>query len=155
MSDEPLADGVRELLDRPLVRKLLRYSATSAIGIVFGQGSLLLLTAVAGWPGVPANVASVTIGAVPSYLMNRYWTWQKRGRNRWMAEVLPFWVMTLLGLLCSTVAVAYADHRWGTPLAISAASLAGFGVVWIAKFVVLDRWLFGVDPPAELADTHT
>jgi putative flippase GtrA len=136
---------VRSALRRPLVRKLVRYSGASLAGTVVGQGSLLFFTAGLDWPGVPANLASVTLGAVPNYLINRYWTWQKSGPNRLATEVLPFWIMTLLGLLVSTAFVAYADHRWGTPGAILLASMSGFALLWVAKFFVLDRLLFKVE----------
>ena len=109
------------------------------------------------WPGVPANLVSVTVGAVPNYLVNRYWTWGKKTKNRFWGEVVPFWGMTLVGLAVSTVFVAFADARWGSPLSISLASMAGFGVVWAAKFFVLDRVLFkqhpgsDYDPPGQSA----
>jgi putative flippase GtrA len=138
--------GRQGLLDRPLVRKLFRYSLTSLAGVAVGQSTLVLCVAVLGWPGVASNLVAVSAGTVPNYLLNRYWTWQKFGRNRFFGEVLPFWTMTLLGLLLSTIAVAYADHRWGTTFAISAANLSGFGVLWVAKFLLLDRVLFATRP---------
>jgi putative flippase GtrA len=132
-------------LDRPLVRKLWRYSLTSIVGTIVGQGSLIALSAGLGWPGVPANLTAVTLGAIPNYLINRYWTWQKTGPNRLATEVLPFWIMTILGLVLSTLFVAYADDRWGTTTAIVIASTSGFALLWVAKFIVLDRLLFRVE----------
>lgn len=131
------------LFERPLIHKLFRYSMVSVVGVTCGQTTLTICTAVLGWPGVPANLVAVTAGAIPSYLLNRYWVWEKSGPNSFRTEILPFWIMSLLGLLLSTIAVAYAEDRWGSPsLAINIANLAGFGVLWIAKFLILDRVLF-------------
>jgi putative flippase GtrA len=137
--------GVTEVLQRPMVRKLLRYSVGSVVGTVTGQGLLILFHSGFGWSGTTSNIAAVCISTIPVYLINRYWTWQKRGPNRWMTEIIPFWVMTLLGLLLSTLAVAYADARWDTQLAVTIASMSGFAVLWLAKFMILDKVLFKQD----------
>lgn len=133
---------LRRLIDRPLVGKLLRYSMTSAVGVVVGQGLLLILSGPLGWPGVAANLTAVAISSVPVYLIYRGWVWRKSGRNSLLTEVLPFWLMTLLGLVVSTAFVALADRRSDSPLVYVLASSAGFGVVWVAKFFVLDRFIF-------------
>ena len=57
--------------------------------------------------------------------------------------------MAFLGLALSTMAVGWADDRWGGQVAISVANLSAFGLLWVAKFLVLDRMLF-----AELEDRH-
>lgn len=124
------------------LRKLVRYSIASTFGTVVGLGTLYLLVARAKWAGVPANITAVTLGAIPNYIVNRYWTWQKRGRSSLTGEVLPFWLLALIGLGISTLFVHYADQRWGTPAAILLANITGFAVVWTAKFAVLDRVLF-------------
>jgi putative flippase GtrA len=69
----------------------------------------------------------------------------KKGRNSFFTEVLPFWGMALLGLVFSTWLVAIADRRWGTTIAIQAANLSAFGVLWVFKFLVLNHVLFKVE----------
>ncbi len=127
---------------RPLVRKLFRYSLASVSGSIVGVGSLTIFSAVFGWGGVPSNLLSVTLGTIPNYLVNRYWTWERSGRDRMGTEAAVFWVLAVLGLIVSTVFVAYADHRWGTTLALVIAQLLGFGSLWVAKFVFLDKVLY-------------
>lgn len=127
---------------RALARKLYRYSVASIAGTIIGTGSLALFTAVFGWPAELSNVLSVTLGTIPNYLINRYWTWQRAGRERMATESAVFWVLALLGLLISTVCVSYAERRWDTTLALVAAQLAGFGVLWVGKFLFLEKVLF-------------
>ena len=130
------------VLDRAFGQKVLRYSAASLVGVVVGQSCLLLFYGVLDLNGVLSNFLAVAISSVPAYLINRYWVWQKRDRNDLRREVIPFWGMAFLGLLLSSAAVAVVDRRTDWPPAISAANLAGFGVLWVAKFLVLDEYLF-------------
>lgn len=127
----------------PLVGKLVRYSAASVAGVVTSQATLLFCFTVVGLSAAMSNVIAVTLGAVPNYLINRAWTWKKNDRHSVSREVVPFWAMAFLGLLLSTVAVDWAADRFDdNPLAVSGANIAAFGVLWVAKFVVLDRVLF-------------
>ncbi len=138
-----------QVLDRPIVRKLLRYAAASMVGVVTGQSSLLLFYEVFDWNAALSNFLAVAVSSVPAYLVNRYWVWQKTSKNDLRREVVPFWGMAFLGLVLSTIAVSWADDRTDWAPAIMAANLGGFGVLWIAKFFVLDKLLFtevGRDP---------
>ena len=131
-------------LRSPTVLKLARYSAASAAGVSVGVPVLAICYGVLGWNELVANLVSVTLGAIPNYLINRYWTWHQTGKNRLWGEVVPFWVMSVLGMILSLVAVHYADERWGTTVAVVAAQLSGFAVVWLAKFLVLDRIMWRI-----------
>jgi putative flippase GtrA len=135
---------MRSALRSPIVVKLLKYSTASVVGVGVGVPVLAIFYDVLGWPAIPANLVSVTAGAVPNYLINRRWTWHQTGRNRLWGEVVPFWVMSVLGMILSLFAVDYADERWGTTIAVIIAQLSGFGVVWLAKFLVLDRLIWRI-----------
>ena len=41
---------------------------------------------------------AVLIASLPAYLLNRAWVWNKGGAHSFTREVLPFWIMSLLGL---------------------------------------------------------
>jgi putative flippase GtrA len=131
-------------LRSPTVVKLTRYCAASAAGVSVGVPVLAICYGVLGWNELVANLVSVTLGSIPNYLINRYWTWHQTGKNRLWGEVVPFWVMSVLGMILSLFAVNYADARWGTTLAVVAAQLSGFAVVWLAKFLVLDRIMWRI-----------
>ncbi len=121
----------------------MKYSAASVSGVVTSQVALVLCLVVFDLPAVTSNLIAVTLGSVPNYLINRAWTFNKRGTHSFTREVLPFWLMALLGLVISTIAVAWADARFdGNVIALSAANIGSFGVLWVAKFFVLERLLF-------------
>ena len=70
-------------------RKMLKYSAVSAVAFPFTQMLLLVFTVGLDWSFVKANLVAVAIMAFPAYFMNRYWVWGKKDKNRFMTEVLP------------------------------------------------------------------
>ncbi len=133
-------------LDKPSARerveRLGRYSAVSVMNVVITQ-VLLQLALATSMPAVAANLFAVGLSAVPAYLVNRRWVWGKQGPHSIAREIVPFWSYAFLGLAVSTIAVAWADARWHSNLAVSIANIASFGVLWAAKFVLLDRWMFG------------
>ena len=130
--------------------KLLRFGAVSAFNVVFGQTLLYGAQTVLDWAAVTSNIFSVTVSAIPAYLLSRYWVWQKRGKNHLMKEVLPFWSLAILGFVLSTTAVWFVEKQWDPrPIFINLTSLTAFGVVWVSKFFILDRFLFRVDEPDE------
>jgi len=129
--------------------KLIRFGAVSAFNVVFGQVLLFSAQVAMGLSPVSANVFSVSLGAIPAYILSRYWVWNKRGKHRIMREVVPFWTLALLGFILSTGAVWLVDTTWDpSPVLINLTNLVAFGVVWAAKFVVLDRVLFNTEEAA-------
>ena len=102
---------------------------------------------------MPSNIIAVTLGAIPNYLINRAWTFNKRGAHSFTREVLPFWGMAILGLIISTFAVAWAAGRYDeNTLILMAANIGSFGLLWVGRFFILDRLLF--KPLAEILEEH-
>jgi putative flippase GtrA len=133
----------RRLGHRPAILKLVKYSAASVAGVITSVVVLNVCLLVLDLSAVTSNIISVTLGSIPNYLINRAWTFNKRDAHSFTREILPFWLMAFLGLVISTFAVAWADDRWdGNTLALNAANLGSFGLLWVAKFFVLERVLF-------------
>jgi putative flippase GtrA len=133
----------RRLGRRPAMVKLVKYSAASLSGVVSSVITLNVCLLVLDFDAVLSNVIAVTVGSIPNYLINRAWTFSKSGTHSFTREILPFWLMAVLGLILSTFAVAWADQRWdGNALALNIANLGAFGVLWVAKYFVLERILF-------------
>ena len=136
-------------------RRAIRYTATSAIGVVTTQLVLAILQFVIELKPLQANFAAVTIVSIPMFMLNKYWVWGKRGRAHMRREVIPFWLFTVAGWVLSTLAVAWvvnltkdpdvAHLEHGNRIAVQAASLSGFGVLWVLKYLFLDKIMFGPD----------
>ena len=48
----------------------------------------------------------------------------------------------------STGAVAAADRQWHSATAASSTNIAAFGVLWVSKYLFLDRWMFSARSPS-------
>ncbi len=132
-------------------RKKLRYAMVSVVAVPVGTAGVLFFNVVgfaAGWSAVLGN----SCGAVPSYLLNRYWVWGKNDKNRLLGEVLPFWIITLVGIGFSFVVAHEAGqvtrHHGITGalrlLILLLANIAGFGVLWVGKYILFNKVLFVV-----------
>ena len=122
----------------------VRFVMVSAVSVPFSQTVFVVCNAGLDLNGTVSNLIAVTLSCIPSYLLNRYWVWGKRGRNHFWREVFPFWAMAALGLVLSTIFVWFVDQRTDVTLFLMAANLSAFGLLYIAKFLVLDRVLFKV-----------
>jgi putative flippase GtrA len=124
--------------------KTIRYATVSVVCTALTQVMLFGFVDGLGWSGAISNVVAVCVTSVPGYFGNRAWVWGKRGDHSMSREAAPFWAMNLAGLALSTVfaAIAYAVYDAGW--AVSLANMAGFGVLWVAKFLVLDEYLFAM-----------
>jgi len=131
-------------LNSPTLLKLLRYSSASVVAVVTYVVLLVVCHDLVGLSEMGSHLIAVCLSSIPNYLINRYWTWEQTGRNRFWGEVVPFWVMAILGFILSVIFVAWVEDRSDASWAVIAANLSAFGVLWIAKFLVLDRLMWRV-----------
>jgi putative flippase GtrA len=122
----------------------------SVITTIVSVTTLAAATAGFGLEAWIANVLATTVATVPSYHLNRRWTWGKRDASDLWRETMPFWLLSFAGLVLSTLAVALTDSwlhgsHLGQPLhtlVLVTAHLSGFGILWVAQFLLLERVLF-------------
>ena len=131
-------------------RRAIRYSMCSVVGVVGTQILLFLFLHVFEWKPVLSNFVAVTLMSVPVFMLNKYWVWGKRGRAHMRREVIPFWLFTVAGWILSTLMVILVVNITstdanpdGNKLAVQGANIAGFGVLWVLKYLFLDRIMFG------------
>jgi putative flippase GtrA len=145
--------GIPRLIERARdpedLGRLVRYGAVSVLTVPMGQILILLFTYGLDLNGVQANVLAVTIVAVPAFFLYRRWVWSADGVISFWGEVMPFWAMAFLGLVVSTAVVAWAVQQWDSKLVVNVANIVGYGLVWVVKFLVLDRFMFGTEPPVD------
>lgn len=140
-------------------RRWIRYSSVSLVSVAVGQVALTVCFGVFGMAARPSNLLAFVVGAVPSYSLNRRWTWGRSGRSRVLREIVPFWGLAAAGLVLSTWAVGAVEGlvtsattaRAVQTAVVMSASLVAYGVVWVAKFVAFDRVMFA---RRDSHDTH-
>lgn len=131
-------------------RKAIKYTLVSVVSVAVSQTAFVLaygVFAVFGARG--SSIFATCVGAVPSYYLNRNWAWGKSGRSHIWREVVPFWVIALIGLVFSTWSADFAHtHTTGIHshvakvAVVSACYLGSYGVLWVGKFIVFNRVLF-------------
>jgi putative flippase GtrA len=135
----------------PTGQKLFRYSMASVVALVVSNIFLLIFYGLAGLSAVAASTLATAIGAIPSYEMNRRWAWGKTGRSHLWKEVVPFWALAFVGWAFATYSVDLMEQfavrhdfshtlKTGTVILVY---IGAFGVLWIVKFIIFNKLLFG------------
>ena len=134
--------------------------------VPLGQIFVLLLKFGADIPAQWAVLITATILTIPNYFANKLYVWKDSNRDQLHTQMLVFWVAAMLGTLFAMGLVTVAERVTVNMssivqgIAVFAGQLAGYGIVWVARFIFLDRWLFkvthhGEEPSAEeVADLH-
>lgn len=132
---------LRAPVEAVLIRRSVafRYLVVSGLNVVNHQLLLALANSGWGWSGGRANMFAAVVAAVPAYVLSRNWVWKARGTHSFRAEILPFWIISLLGLVVSTLFAELADRAFGSGLPVAMASISGYFVVWVLKFLVLEK----------------
>ncbi|MFC0081404.1 GtrA family protein [Aciditerrimonas ferrireducens] len=135
---------LRAWLTSPRGRKLSRYFLGSVICTGVSFGTLTLVYGVFRlWTQVPSTLFANLVATVPSYYLNRNWTWGRSGRGDLWREMLPFWVASIVGILASMAGAQGARdlsldlhlHHLLSTVAVDGANVATYGVLWIAKYL--------------------
>jgi putative flippase GtrA len=121
----------------------IRYSMVSVFGVVCTQLQLAVYVGLLELNPTRSNVGAVMICAVPVFFLNKRWVWNVDGKVSVRREIIPFWVFTAAGLALSTGMVAIAENVSDSTLLVMLASVSGFGILWVAKFLFLDQVMFG------------
>jgi putative flippase GtrA len=90
-------------------------------------------------------------GALPNWILNRRWTWERTGEMDKTREVLGYTLISLLALVASSAGTGWADavlrqhlsHQHTLRVLLVTLAYVGVqGVLFVAKFVAYDRWVF-------------
>ena len=147
-------------------RKQLRYAGVSLVFVPLGQIFVQFLIWVFDVEPRWAVLLTAAILTVPNFFANKVYVWKNSNRDQLRTQVLVFWVAAMLGTLFAMGLVELAAILTeGASDIVKAAAfffgqLAGYGIVWVAKYFFLDRWLFkvthhGEEPsPEEVSDLH-
>ncbi|RKS72737.1 putative flippase GtrA [Motilibacter peucedani] len=135
---------------RAVARRHLRTFSRYGIGsVVAAVTSELVFVAVvaAGGSTLAANVAGFLAGAVPNYALNIGWAWRHREGStavRLRRYAVVSVVSALAAYATTTLAESLAGSLSGTSrtLLLGAVYLGTYAVLFVAKYVALDRYVF-------------
>jgi len=146
----------------PQGRKQLRYAGVSVIFVPLGQILIQVLAAFVYDGKNKFTWASITAAAIltlPNFFANKYLVWRDTPKDNLRTQVIVFWLAAMLGVTFATsltwVVEEYVVHDQDGLIenaAVFAAQLLGFGIVWVGRYLILDRWIFKVTHHGEEPD---
>ena len=130
-------------------RKKLRYLGVSVVFVPLGQVFIQLLGRYSfDRDFTKASLVSAAILTLPNFFANKYLVWRDTNRENLRTQVIVFWVAAMLGVAFATTLTWMVEKEVADKSvvvesgAVFLAQLTGFGLVWVGRFLVLDRWLF-------------
>ncbi len=143
--------GLLRSADSEATRKKLRYVVVSVASIPVGQG---ILQGLGLWLDsyAAASLLTAVIVTVPSFFILKYYVWRDTSGENLAGQMLGFWVVMMLAFSLATLFTYIVDHATAAQTtlirgsAVFCAQLLAFGIVWVGRYIVFDRWLFKPAP---------
>jgi putative flippase GtrA len=137
-------------------RKKLRYVGVSVVFFPLGQGLIQVLGL---WlhDYTTASLLAYAIVTVPGFFAYKRFVWRDMSRENLHHQVVVFWAaimltVSLATLLSYLVQNAMADQTvLVRGAAVFCAQMLGFVIVWVGRFLMLDRWL---SARSQIPDEH-
>lgn len=138
------------MVTRPRIR-FARFTVASAIATTITQVVLVAGYAFGPADALTASTVAFLAGAVPHFLMVRYWAWAEHDPSQLGRQLTGYLVVTVVGGVASIGLTTLTEPlvttlapAWPAVL-LSVAYLLASGPVFLAKYFVLDR-LFAASP---------
>ncbi len=128
--------------EAPTALRVQRYVSISVVTALVGQFAIFVFHWGIGLSAVLSNAMAALVVAVVGFVLSTRFVWSSDPVRRYRVEVPAFFAMSLLGLVVSSVLVALVASWTDWRVAVNAASAASYGLVWVARFLVLDRVVF-------------
>jgi putative flippase GtrA len=133
----------------PVALRMWRYGAGSVVAFIT---SVVVLFVCLNWFGLGAissTVIAFFAGAVPNWLLNRRWAWQRRGRDGVVTETTLYVIVSLVALGASTavdkitaVEAGHLRNQLEKSVLVTFAYMFSVVVLTLLKYVAYDRLVF-------------
>lgn len=132
----------------PLVLRIWRYGAGSIFAFLTSTVVLSICFSWLNWGAFTSSTVAFFAGAVPNWILNRRWAWQRRGREGMGRETTLYVSVSLVSWLASSgatklTAVA-ANHAGAAVRDVLVVASYMFSIVVLTglKYVAYDRLVF-------------
>jgi putative flippase GtrA len=143
------------LLDRVIGSEFGLKVTKYAIGSVIALVTSVVVFALLLWAGVGTtadSVAAFLAGAIPNWILNRRWAWERSDQKLDVTrEVVGYTLVSLVSLLAASAGTGWT-HTWvdhhirkgdgARVIVVTGAYVLVQAILFLGKFVVYDRWVF-------------
>jgi putative flippase GtrA len=139
-------------------RKQLRYMGVSVVFVPIGQILIQVLGSVFDGNFTLASIVAAAILTIPNFFANKLLVWKDTSKDNLRTQVVVFWVAAMLGVSLATGLTFVVQQMTEESsslvqrVSVFVAQMTGFGIVWVGRYLVLDRWLFKVTRHGEEPD---
>lgn len=145
------AEVLRRLASSRLARLFTRFAAGTAVSTACSQLAFVLLFGVFAASAMVSGAVAFVAGAVPNFLIHRFWTWRCGGPVRLRRELVPYLTVIIVSGLVAIGMTTGVDRLIGQTiddralrtLVVALAFNASYLPLFILKFALLDRLVFG------------
>ena len=129
--------------------KITRYAIGSMVALVTSIVVFALLYVV-GVGTTIDSIAAFVAGAIPNWILNRRWAWERDGKVEIAREVIGYSIVSLLAVLASSLGTGWAQqqvrsipaHHGIRVLLVTGAYVLVQALLFAVKYVIYDRWVF-------------
>jgi putative flippase GtrA len=142
---------LQQLTESRLARLFTRFAAGTVVSTACSQLTFVLLFGVLDASVAVSGAVAFLAGALPNFLIHRFWTWRRSGPVGMRRELLPYLaVISFSGLVAIGITTgvdrliggAIHDHAVRTAVVTVVYGLS-YLPVFVLKFALLDRLVFG------------
>lgn len=140
-----------QLRDSRFVAKITRYAIGSVVALGTSVVVFALLLLLGSNNTTIDSVAAFVAGAIPNWILNRRWAWQRTGSIEVAREVVGYVLVSVAALAAAALVTGWTQ-AWvhqnvpaGTglhTLLITLSYVLVQAVLFVVKFVIYDRWVF-------------
>ncbi len=140
----------RRLRQSRFVVKVMRYAIGSLVALLTSVIVFALLLD-AGVGTTADSILAFIAGALPNWILNRRWAWERTGEMDVAREVIGYTLISLVALAASSAGTGWTNallrhhlqHNHALRvLLVTLAYVVVQGLLFVAKFVAYDRWIF-------------
>jgi putative flippase GtrA len=137
--------------------RVTRYALGSVVALAASEIAFVLCYTTGVVGTTAASVIAFVAGAIPNYVLNRTWAWQRRGRVHVGREVFGYAVVSLISLATAAASTGWVNHAAPSittshlqrTALVAGTYMATYGVLFVLKFVAFELVIFArpVSPP--------
>lgn len=136
------------LTRKPLSARFVKYALGSVVAFVAGNIAFMLMY-VAGASTTACSVVGFIAAAIPNWILNRRWAWQRQGRPP--ARQIVGYIAVSIGVLAATSAAtgwtnaqvqSLPNHHGLRLLIVTSSYVVVTIALFVVKFGIYEYWVF-------------